>query len=135
MTGIITGEDEPIHYFQQVEFEQEKFAVISLLRSKTMERFSEFGKSSKIQIERESELEKLRVSAINSGATFLKMAKYKENPNAHLTTANDKRIMQTTKTWQNRDIMRLFRLFSDLEIVAKSGENLQYKIAEQIQFS
>ncbi len=92
--------------------------------------FSHFWPSLKIQLDRADQIEKLRLVQLIRSHLF-KLAKYKENPNAFTATANDKKIMSTTKQWQNRDILKLLRFFSDCEIAAKAGENLQYKISEQ----
>lgn len=131
VSSNLIEQDQVAEYFQQIYFDQEKFELISLLDQK---QFKNFWTKLKSQLDRADQIEGLRLIQLLRSHTF-KLAKYKENPNHFTATANDKKIMSTSKHWQNKDILKLLRFFSDCEIAAKAGENLLYKVSEHLNSS
>lgn len=123
--GLIEGEDASF-YFQQQSFEQEKFEIINLLDQK---KWKDFIQSFKRQYDRGDHIESLRLVQFIK-MHFLKMAKYKENPYALAISQTDKKILNTSKNWQNKEILKLLKTFSHLEILAKAGENPNFILME-----
>lgn len=115
-------------YFLKIYFEQDKFDLINFLDQKN---WKKFWPELKLQLERFENTEKLRLIQLLRSHVF-KMAKFKDNPQTIVKSNNDKKIYATSQKWQNREVLRLLKLFSDWEILAKSGDNFQYLIAQEI---
>lgn len=113
-----------MQYFQQASFEQDKFRLLSLLERKDWKKFWN-------ELNNFADTESLRLVQFLKNYVF-KMAKFKENSNYVARSAFDKKILASAQKWNYREILKLLKTFSDWEILAKAGENLQYKIAEEI---
>jgi len=123
----VVNKEECKNYFLRTSFENGKFELLDLFIKRNWKLFLE---NLKMCIDNFEFSEQLKlINLLRSQVS--KIARYKEQENIELKSQNDKKLFQATKSWNNKDILKWLKLFSEWEIAAKAKQPLTYTIAQE----